>query len=124
MSKAPDNSLVGTFAKVAVIALVITFAILLNLKTMSRNMWTYFNAGLHKILDTMSTSSWDFWKKAHIELVQAEKRNIQSDEPLEIRKMSRWWYCLFFLAFVLWELPAIQVLLAWDVFLPPTDEAT
>lgn len=122
MSKAPDNSLVGTFAKVSVIALVITFVILLNLKTMSRNMWTYFNAGLHKISDMMSTSSWDFWKKAHIELVQAEKRNIQSDEPLEIRKMSRWWYCLFFLAFVLWELPAIRVLLAWDVFLPPTEK--
>lgn len=122
MSKAPDNSLVGNFAKVAVIALVITFAILLNLKTMSRNMWRYFNAGLHKISDTMSTSSWDFWKKAHIGLVQAEKRNIQSDEPLEVRKMSRWWYCLFSLVFVLWELPAIRVLLAWDVFLPPTQK--
>ena len=122
MSKAPDDGLVGTFAKVAVIALVITFAILFNLKTMSRNMWTYVNAGLHKISDTMSTSSWNFWKTTHMELLQAEKRNIQSDEPLEIRKMSRWWYCLFLFAFVLWELPAIRVLLACDVLFPPTEK--
>ena len=122
MSKAPDDSLVGTFAKVAVIALIITLVILFNLKTMSRNMWTYVNAGLHKISDTMSISSWKFWKDTHEELVQAEKRNIQSDEPLQIRKMSKWWYCLFFLAFVLSELPALRVQSAWDVVSPPTEE--
>ncbi len=122
MQQAPGNSLVGTFAKVAVIALVITLVILFNLKTMSRNMWTYVNAALHNISYTMSISSWSFWVQTREDLVQAEKRNIQSDEPLQIRKLSKWWYCLFLLAFVLLELPAIRVQLACDVFFPPTEE--
>ena len=122
MQNAPGGSIVGNFAKVAFTALVITFVILFNLKTISRNTWSYFDAAIHKISLIMSISNWNFWKKTHEDLVQAEERNIQSHEPLQIRRMSKWWYCLFLLSFVLVELPETRVHMAYCVFFPPAKD--
>ncbi len=122
MQQAPGNNVVGTFAKVAIVALITTLIILFNLKTMSKNLWACINAGLHKTSYIMSSSSWKFWKETREDLVQAEKRTIQSDEPLQIRRTSKWWYGLFVLIFVLMELPAIRVLLAYDVCFPPNPQ--
>lgn len=117
MQRAPGNNLVEAFAKFAIITLIITLIILFNLKTMNRNMWSYIHAGLHRTSDTTSLSSWKFWKETR---VQAEKRNIPSDEPLQLRRTSKWWYYLFLLIFVLVKLPPIRVLLAYDVCFPMT----
>ena len=122
MQNAPGGSIVEKFAKVAITALIITFVILFNLKTISRNTWSYFDSGIRKISHTMSISNWNFWKKTHEDLVQAEKRNIQSHEPLQIRRMSKWWYCLFLLSFVLVELPETRVHMAYFVFFPPAKD--
>ena len=122
MQNAPGGSVIGNFAKVAFTALVITFVILFNLKTLSRNTWSYLDSAIHKISHTMSISNWNFWKKTHEDLVQAEKRNIQSHEPLQSRRMSKWWYCLFLLAFVLVELPETRVHMAYHVFFPPAKD--
>ena len=119
MQNAPGGSIVGNFAKVAFTALVITFVILFNLKTISRNTWSYFDSAIHKVSQIMSISNWNFWKKTHEDLVQAEERNIQSHEPLQTRRMSKWWYCLFLLSFVLVELPETRVRMAYYVFFPP-----
>ena len=122
MQNAPGGSIVGNFAKVAIIALIITFILLFNLKTISRNTWSYLDSAIRKISHTMSISNWNFWKKTHEDLVQAEKRNIQSHEPLQSRRMSKWWYCLFLLSFVLVELPESRVHIAYHVFFPPAKD--
>ena len=123
MQNAPGGSIIGNFAKVAIIALIITLVILFNLKTISRNTWSYLDSASRKISHTMSISNWTFWKKTHEDLVQAEKRNIQSHEPLQSRRMSKWWYCLFLLCFVLVELPETRVHMAYYVIFPPTKDA-
>ena len=123
MQNPPGGIIIGNFAKVAVTALVITFVILFNLKTISRNTWSYFDTAMRKISHAMSISNWTFWIKTHEDLVQAEKRNIQSHEPLQSRRMSKWWYCLFLLSFVLVELPETRVHMAYNVIFPPTKDA-
>lgn len=122
MQQAPGSNVVGTFAKVAFVALVITLILLFNVKTMNKNMWKYIHTGLRKLSYNMSVSSWNFWRETREELAQAEKRNIQPDEPSQIQRTSNWWYFIFFLVFLLLELPAIRVLLAYDALFPTTEQ--
>ena len=122
MQNAPGGSTIANFAKVAITALIITFVILFNLKTLSRNTWSYLDSAIRKISQTMSISNWSFWKKTHEDLVQAEKRNIQSHEPVQSRRMSKWWYCLFLLSFVLVELPETRVHMAYYVLFAPAND--
>ena len=124
MQNAPGGSIIENFAKVAITALIITFVILFNLKTLSRNTWSYLDSAIRKISHAMSISNWTFWKRTHEDLVQAEKRNIQSHEPVQSRRISKWWYCLFVLAFVLVELPETRVHMAYYVLFPPTKDAS
>lgn len=122
MQQAPGNNVVGTFAKVALVALVTTLVILFNAKTMSKNMWMCINTGLRKISYNMSVSSLNFWKDTREELAQAELRNFQSDEPFQVRRTSKWWYFFFLVVYVLLELPAIRILSAYDVCFPTTEQ--
>lgn len=101
MAGAPKGSTVYIMVPTTVIALMVTFLLLANLKLMDRHWSFWVNRINSRIRKKMEANDQSKWKKISGELETTQRRLIKSDFKQGVSAESNWWYVRFWLSYTI-----------------------